>query len=284
MNNWNSSNFFTLFSVVLVLTLLGIYGALTLHAGSISNILKENINLILEIENNPSKAQIESIINNLKNFNEIKSETIKFIPKSQALSQMNRELGNEFLLNEIDNPFSDVIIFNVNSDFVDNDNLLKVKSKVEALDHVLVLNYYDSVYEYLGANFRRISTVLLIIGLILAFFAFSLIYSTIQLNLYAERFKIRTMELVGASWNQIRKPFIAQSLKLAFKSTIISICILLVLILFLIWQFNNLWAILNLFYICIVFVLMALISVIITQLASYFVVNKYLGADKSKFY
>ena len=279
-----SSSFFTLFSVVLVLCLLGIYGIITLHANNISDILKENLNLIVELDSGIDDSTIARIQDQIKEIGQVKSESVRFVPKADALTIMNSELGDDYLLNADDNPFSDIVLFNVKYEFVDTSYLNKISAEVQEIEGVDKVSYYGTVYEYLTANVRKMSRVLLVIGLILGIFAFSLIYSTIQLSLYAERFKIRTMELVGASWNQIRKPFVGQSLRLAIWSTAISVGVLIVILLVIAIQFKHFWEVINIPYVLVIFLLMAVFAVFITQLASYFVVNRYLGAEKSRFY
>lgn len=284
MLKWNSRKFFTLFSVVLVLTLFGIYGITLLHTSNMTKILKENINLIAELDANLNVDQVDKIKQAIGQLEQVKAETIRFIPKSEALIEMNSELGSSSMLSESDNPFKDVIVFNVTAEFVDTEGLQNVRSKVETINGISELSYYEKIYEYVGSNVRKVINVLLVLGLILSFFAFALIYSTIQLNLYADRFKIRTMELVGANWAQIRKPFIVDSLRLALQSTIVSVLILSFLLILLATQFTHFNKVFNFGYVTLVVVCMFIFSVFITQLASYMVVNRYLGASKSKFY
>jgi cell division transport system permease protein len=284
MLKWNSRKFFTLFSVVLVLTLFGIYGITLLHTSNMTKILKENINLIAELDANLKVDQVDKIKQAIGQLEQVKTETIRYISKSEALIEMNNELGSSSMLSESDNPFKDVILFNVTAEFVDTEGLQNVRSEVEIINGISELSYYEKIYEYVGSNVRKVINVLLVLGLILSFFAFALIYSTIQLNLYADRFKIRTMELVGANWAQIRKPFIADSLRLALQSTIVSVLILSFLLILLATQFTHFKKVFNFGYVSLVVICMFVFSVFITQLASYMVVNRYLGASKSKFY
>lgn len=284
MLKWNSRKFFTLFSVVLVLTLFGIYGITLLHTSNMTKILKENINLIAELDANLNVDQVDKIKQAIGQLEQVKAETIRFIAKSEALIEMNNELGSSSMLSESDNPFKDVIVFNVTAEFVDTEGLQNVRSAVETINGISELSYYEKIYEYVGSNVRKVINVLLVLGLILSFFAFALIYSTIQLTLYADRFKIRTMELVGANWAQIRKPFIVDSLRLALQSTIVSVLILSFLLILLATQFTHFNKVFNFGYVTLVVICMFIFSVFITQLASYMVVNRYLGASKSKFY
>ena len=56
-----------------------------------------------------------------------------------------------------------------------------------------------------------ISGVLLAVAALLAFVSFSLINNTVRMSIYARRFSILTMKLVGAKWSFIRRPFMARA-------------------------------------------------------------------------
>ncbi len=276
-----STSIFTYLSVILVLCLLGIYGLITLHASNIADIMKENINVIIEIEDQHVKNEL---IETLKQFPQVKKESIRFIPKEKALSIMNVKLESDFLLEDSENPFADIILLNVLYDFIEESKMKRLCEEIESMKGVTSASFQSDTYTYLESNVRRVSRLLLIVGFIISIFAFALIYSTIQLSLYAERFKIRTMELVGAPWYYIRRPFILKAFRIAFWSSLVSIGIIVILLLLLHLQFEHFGSVINIFYVLVIFLLMTLVSVLITQLASYFVVNKYLGAEKSRFY
>ena len=284
MWKWNSSSVFTMGSIVLVLCLLGIYGIISFHAGNITDVMKENINLICELDSPKTDASTQEIMNVLRNHKSIKTETVRLVTAEDALLTMQNEMNDELLIDPEDNPFNEMILFNVKYEFVETASLDALSSELESIPGISKINYYSNVYEYIGTNVRRLSRILLILGIILAFFAFGLIYSTVQLSLYGERFKIRTMELVGASWTQIQKPFFIKSIRLALIATCISILMLILILLFLSFQFQHFNDVINYFYVFIVFVLMGLFAFGITQWASFTVVRRYLGAEKSKFF
>jgi cell division transport system permease protein len=72
-------------------------------------------------------------------------------------------------------------------------------------------------------NVDRISFGLLIICSLLLFVAIGLINNTIRLRVYAQRFLIRTMQLIGASHSFVRRPFLLSSLLLGFVSGCIAV-------------------------------------------------------------
>lgn len=284
MFKFNSTSFFAMICIILVLCLLGTYGLISLHAKNISNILKENINLIVELRPEHSEIERQNVMQKLQNNPKIISTSVRFVSSDEAVDIMNEELSGEVLINPDENPLSDVILFNVSHEYVAEKSLQELKLELEKMTHILSVQYYESVYDYLGSNVRRLSRLLLYAGILLSLFAFGFIYSTIQLSLQTEKFKIRTMELVGAENFQIRKPFIVQALRISVISSIIAIIVISILLIITALEFTHFHKVINYIYVALVFFLLVVFSILITQWATYIVVQRYIGADKSSFY
>ncbi len=61
---------------------------------------------------------------------------------------------------------------------------------------------------------------------LLTFISFSLINNTVRLTIYARRFAIHTMKLVGASWGFIRLPFLRMAIGLGLLSALLAVLVL----------------------------------------------------------
>lgn len=72
----------------------------------------------------------------------------------------------------------------------------------------------------------KVSLVLLVLAGLLTFVSFSLINNTVRLSIYARRFSIHTMKLVGASWGFIRRPFVMQAVGIGVVAALLAIGIL----------------------------------------------------------
>jgi cell division transport system permease protein len=280
----NSTSFFAMICIILVLCLLGTYGLISLHAKNISNILKENINLIVELTPTHSDIERENVMRKLQENEKIIRSSVRYISADQAVEIMNEEMSGEVLINPSDNPLSEIILFNVSYEYVSQDELKIIKEELEQMAYIQSIQYYESVYDYLGSNVKRLSRLLLYAGILLSLFAFGFIYGTIQLSMETEKFKIRTMELVGAEYFQIRKPFIVQALRIAILSSLIAIAILIILLIVTALEFSHFYKVINYFYVFMVFFILIVFAISITQWATYIVVQRYLGADKSSFY
>ena len=73
-----------------------------------------------------------------------------------------------------------------------------------------------------NANLSRVSIILLVLAVLLTFVSFSLISNTVRLSVYARRFVIHTMKLVGASWSFIRRPFLKQAVGVGIIAAILA--------------------------------------------------------------
>ena len=96
----------------------------------------------------------------------------------------------------------------LNSSYANNDSLQNISSRLEKSDIVYEVFYQKNLIKKLNSNVRKISFFLICISFVLFFIAFALINNTIRLSVYAKRFLIRTMRLVGATNSFIQKPFL----------------------------------------------------------------------------
>jgi cell division transport system permease protein len=84
----------------------------------------------------------------------------------------------------------------------------------------------EDLMNEVNVNLSRISVVLLVLALLLTFVSFSLISNTVRLSIYANRFVIHTMKLVGASWGFIRRPFLRQAVMVGVIAAVLAIGVL----------------------------------------------------------
>ena len=71
--------------------------------------------------------------------------------------------------------------------------------------------------EFVDHVIPLIGTLLIFVASLLGFISFALIHNTMRMSIYAHRFAIRTMKLVGARWSYIRRPFL-------FRAACIGLC------------------------------------------------------------
>jgi cell division transport system permease protein len=195
-------------SITLVLVLLGLT-ILTLFLGNrLSDYVKENVSFSVILEHNVTDAQIAETRKRLDDMPFVKSS--RFISKEEAKELLIQDLGEdpEELLGF--NPAPDCIEIFLKSEYANTDSLAKVSEIIKAETNIDDLLYQQEVIELINNNLSKITAILLILSVVLLFISFTLISNTIRLSIYAKRFLIHTMNLVGAVDAFIRKPFVKE--------------------------------------------------------------------------
>jgi cell division transport system permease protein len=153
--------------------------------------------------------------------------------------------------------------------------------KVSIVDEV---QYHKNFVQAINDNIARISIFFLIFSALLLLIAIALINNTIRLSVYAQRFNIRTMQLIGATQRFIRKPFIFRGVVQGFVGSLLANG-LLILFLYKAQPFApELIDIQHIDSYLILFASITLIGMIISWWSTYFSVRKYLRSKLDNLY
>src|SRR5690606_5345950 len=200
-------------SVTLLLFLAGLLGLSWLHSRELIDYLKENVNLTVELERDVKKSDVDKILSSIRKMDGIKEGSIQLITKEEGFQDLKAEFGGDFLDDEFPNPLQDMIILNLNAEDVEKEKVDKLKSDIRKLGSGVSQVYFqDELFDTAIRNMNLLNWGMTLIGLIILLIAIFLIHNTIKLSLYANRFVVKTMELVGAKWGFIIRPFLTKSL------------------------------------------------------------------------
>lgn len=269
-------------STTLVLLLLGMVVFFVLTAHNLSVYVKENINFTILISDDMKEKDILSMQKDLDTKPYIRST--KYISKKQALLEETEALGTdpqEFLGY---NPFTASLEVKLVSDYANNDSIAKIESEIKTNKYVQDVLYQRDLIDAVNENVRNISIALLALACALSFISFMLINNTIRLTIYAKRFLIHTMKLVGASWSFIRWPFITRNFWIGIFSALIASGILWGLAFWLINYEAELSTIITTRVMILVSISVFTFGIIITWLCAYISINKYLRMKASSLY
>jgi len=125
---------------------------------------------------------------------------------------------------------------------------------------------------------------IVILGGFLAFIAVLLINSSMRLSIYANRFIIKTMQMVGATKSFIRKPFIWRSVKLGMIGAGVAIVALLGVLFYIDSNFPDLGILNDKLLIALVLVGVFGVGVLITWLSTYFATQRFLNLRTDDLY
>ena len=190
-------------STAMVLILLGLVVFTVLTAHNLSNYVKENLTVTMMLEEDMTNPETQQLCKNLRTRRYISD--LHYISKQQALKEQTAAMGtdpSEFIGA---NPFLGSIEVNLKADYANSDSLRWIEKELKKYPKVGDITYQQDLMDSVNNNLQKISIVLLILAALLTFVSFSLINNTVRLGIYARRFSIHTMKLVGASWGFIRR-------------------------------------------------------------------------------
>ena len=212
-------------STALVLILLGLVVLTTLAGRNLSAHVRENLVVTLMLEHDMTDSEGNQMCNAVKKSSYIRS--INFISKDRALKEATKEMGadpSEFT--EGLNPFSPSIEITLNSEYANNDSLRWIAKEMKRYPKVTEISYQKDLVEAVNRNLAKIGLAMLTLAVLLTFVSFSLINNTVRLGIYARRFSIHTMKLVGASWGFIRRPFVSRAVVIGLVASLFAIAAL----------------------------------------------------------
>jgi cell division transport system permease protein len=269
-------------SNTIVLVLIGFFLLLFFHVNSITSIIKEKINVLVELRDDVTPQQIEQILNFLNREDRLVEESVRVIPEEQAAQLM----GDDFIisLDEIGNPFRKMISFNVKSNYYTDLFLAEIAGILRNSEGVHDVFYENVVIDQVKENIQKFSFGILSLAIIFVFLAVVIIYNTINLSMYADRWEIKTMEIIGARDNFIRQPYLKIAAKIAIRSFFLA-SVFTLMVLIVIWMnFPLIAEIVMWQYLILSFVLILIISLSITLIATIRIVNSYLYKHEKELY
>lgn len=269
-------------SISLVLLLVGVASMLLVNAKGVSDYFKENMQISVLMKQDVSDADALAYRDDLEQERYIKNTT--FISREQGQRELADQLGEDFLDVFETSPIPVSVDVTLKAEYVSADSLAMVSKEIAKSSLVDEVVYQQSLVDALNANLGKISVVIAIFIGLLLFISFVLINNTVRLNVFARRFTIHTMKLVGATKSFIRAPFLVQS---AFQGVFSAMIANIVLVVILFVMRNELEQLFRIFRMDLLLVVMGIVlvcGILICLVSTWFVVNKLVALKKDELY
>lgn len=278
------SYFMSLMSITLVLFLLGVFALLMMHAQKLSNYLKENIGFEVVMNSNVKESDILKLQKQLDDMPAVKST--EYITKDEAIRRLSEDLGEDFLqwLGNEENPLLPSIDVRFNAAYANPDSLSVIEANLLKNTDIKEIYYQKSLVNLINQNVRRIGIALIIISLMLLIISITLIRNTIRLSIYAKRFLVRSMQLVGATPAFISKPFIRKGRWQGFFGALLADALLALLLYGLTRRLPELTLVQDYKIIAGIFVGILVLGLLLGGLSTRFALRKYLHANVDRLY
>ncbi|MGB4655558.1 MAG: cell division protein FtsX [Bacteroidales bacterium] len=269
-------------SIATVLYMISITGILILYGNKLSHIIKENITVSIYLKNNASDDDVNKLKNTLSQKVYIKD--LKYISKEQAATELSSELGEDFVEFLGYNPLPSSIDINLKSNYANSDSLVKIQSQLMQYSIVDDVVYQKILLDEVNSNLKKISLIILAFSVVLLIISIILISNTIKLSIYSKRFLIRSMQLVGATENFVRKPFLKQGVWQGIIASVVAIAFVLITFWFIDKRLGNIHELVKLVELLFFGIMVFLFGFIISILATWKSVNKFLRMRVDKLY
>lgn len=207
-------------STSLVLLLIGIVALLLLTANDLSRHLKQEMTVEVILKESITETQFASLRRSIEAAPYC--AVCSYISKEDALKEMTKAMGTDPSQFLEYNPFYASLNIRLEAEYACSDSLKVIEKKIEANEGVREVTWQKDLLDIINSNIRKVAGILLILAAILSLVSFTLINNTIKLTIYAQRFILYSMKLVGAKWSFIRKPFISRNLWIGLVSALLT--------------------------------------------------------------
>ncbi len=206
-----TSSVTVIISLSLVLFMLGLLGLVVINAKKLSNHIKENVGFQVVLKDTTTQAELDILKQELSS--SAYAKQVDYISKDQAAKKLQKDLGEDFITFLGYNPLLSSLDVKLNSDYANVDSLVGFEKQIMQKHFVKEVIYHKDMIKQVNDNAKVISIYILVFSSLLLIVAIALINNTIRLSIYAKRFIVRTMYLVGATQGFIRKPFIFKGIR-----------------------------------------------------------------------
>lgn len=277
-----SSYFSVVLSIALVLFLLGLLGMLVLNAKKVSDHFKEQVVVTIYLKETAKEVEIKQLEKSLAMADYVKS--IEYVTKEQAAEFLKAENGEDFMDFVGYNPLQNSIDVHLKADFVTSEHLEKISEEATSKNFVDEVNYDNDLVNLMNENVKRISFWVLVISCIFTIIAVLLINSSIRLAVYSKRFTIKTMQMVGATKQFIRRPFVWKSVRLGIIGALIALIGMAIVLYYINKTFPELGLLNSPLLIAMLFSIIFALGVIITWVSTHIATQRFLNLKTDQLY
>ncbi len=211
-------------STSLVLLLIGIVTLLLLTASDLSRHLRQEMTVEVILKESITDTQLSSLRRSIEAAPYC--AVCSYISKDEALKEMTKAMGTDPSQFLEYNPFYASLNIRLEADYACSDSLKVIEKKIAAKEGVREVSWQKDLLDVINSNIHKVAGILLILAVILSLVSFTLINNTIKLTIYAQRFILYSMKLVGAKWSFIRRPFIRRNLWIGLASALLTCLII----------------------------------------------------------
>lgn len=277
-----TSYFSVVLSIFLVLFLLGLLGLFVINSKQLSDNFKEGIAMTVFLKNEANDSVRTAFNEELKTAKFVKD--FKYVSKEEAAIEHQKTLGENFVEYLGANPLYNSFDIHLKADYVTNEEISKIETRLRKNEMIADIVYSKQLVTLVNDNIKVISKWILIISCVFAFVSVLLINSSLRLSIFANRFIIKTMQMVGATKSFIRKPFIQRSIFLGLIGSALAIFALIGVLVYIETTFPSLGILEDKMAITIVLAGVLVLGIVISWISTYVATQRFLNLRTDDLY
>lgn len=277
-----SSYFSVVLSVFLVLFLLGMLGLFIINSKRLSDNFKEDIVMTVFFKNEATDTVFKAFDAEMKVGKFAKD--FKYISKDDAAKQHKDIIGEDFMKFLGTNPLYNSYDIHLKSEFVTNPGFANMETQIRKNPMVADVVYDKQLITLVNDNIKKITLWVLVISGVFAIISVLLINSSLRLSIYANRFIIKTMQLVGATKEFIRKPFVRRSVILGIIGSVLAIFAIIGVLFYINFNYPTIDIFKDLNLTIAVLVGVLVMGILITWISTHFATQRFLNLRTDDLY
>lgn len=201
----------SILSLALVMFMLGLLGFSVMGFNGLSKSLIEGSGIDVYFKDSVSESSVLEFENQLKGEKWLKRS--HYVSREEGLKQMGDKYDDDFMqyVEASELPLSIEVFFKAES--AKPDKIASIARQFQSNPLVEDVVYQKNLVESVAANIKKVQWILLGLVVLFTLIAIGLINSSTRLSIFANRFLIKSMQLVGATNTFIIKPFLYKFLK-----------------------------------------------------------------------
>jgi len=267
----------TVFAIATVLTLVGIYGLLLFQGRALLKDLRESVTVVVELRPSLQEEDRTTFETWLGQQAFAKTNSITFVSKEAGAEKLRARYGEDFMDFNLENPLYELFTFNVNETYANTSKLDELTKAVNARDESLATYVEKDLVNTLSQRVSSLAWIGIALGVLLLLGVVFLIVNTTRLALLSKAQLIKNMELVGASWGFISRPFLITAAKMGMLSGAIAAGLSLLVSMGLSSWIPFLWQPISSLHFIILATMLVVLGLLLNFASTYYVVRKTLN-------
>jgi len=279
-----TNSLYTIIGNALILLVIGLMLVMLVVGQSLMNDLQDQFSIQVELQEDLTADDINQVKTLISKLDLVDPSTIVFQDRKTLAQAYKSELELDTDDDLLADALYDALSFKFTTSNISSADIIRVEQALIKIPFIKDVSHIEDMTSGLFDNMERMRMIGFALSIVLSIVLIVLIYNNTRLAIHSERFKIRKMQLVGAIPWFITKPFVGISFRIACISTIVaSLLIGLVLL----WVSEHVVFLSTediLTTLGQVGAILLIISITISVISSYLIVNRYLRMDVDQLY